>query len=506
MPPQRALDATRGAILARGPAGVPLLIEQIRSNDKHCFNLGLTVAREMQGHEVTQALVAEVGRASPERQALLILALADRGDASVAPLVVRAAHSGSEAVRVQAIRALRSFDEALTASVLLEAALEPSPAVSKAALAVIDELRGQTINQLIAEHLLRAEGPAKLTLIELAGRRQVAAAMPALWQLSEATSKPAVRAAALKALGGTVSSQDLPRLIERLGTAKADDETAAILQALKDALPRMPDREACAEKIDAAMSSATPAIQCQLLEVLKSLGGKKALSVVAASAYKSDAQLREAGFRLLGQWMSTDAAPVLLDLAQNAKADEYKVRALRAYIRLARQFDMPSEQRVEMCRKAMKIAQRPDEKRLVLEILLRYPNDQMLAMALEASKVPELKDEAALVAMGISRARGGDTKELRKVLAQAGHQAVDLEIVRAEYGEGRQIKDVTAALRKYAGKYRVIFLPSPNYNEAFGGDPAPNQVKRLKVNYRINGQPGEVTLSENATVVLPIPK
>ena len=92
------------------------------------------------------------------------------------------------------------------------------------------------------------------------------------------------------------------------------------------------------------------------------------------------------------------------------------------------------------------------------------------------------------------------------MLAQAGHQTVKLEIVRAEYGEGRQIKDITASLRKYAGNYRVIFLPSANYNAAFGGDPAPNRVKQLKVNYRINGLPGEVTLNENATVVLPMPK
>ena len=506
LPQQLVLTATRGAILARGPAGVPLLVEQLQSTDKHRFNLGLSLAREVPGREATAAIVAEVSRAAPEKQALLILALADRGDASVAPLVVKAARSGPDAVRTKALRALARFDESVTAPVLLDGALDPSEAVSQASMDVIEGMKTSAVNQQIAERLPRAEGRAKLALIDLAGRRQVAAAMPALWQLSESSTEPVVRAAALKALGGTVSAEDLPRLIARLGTAKADDESAAILQALKDALPRMPDREACAAKIAAAMPSAAPAIQRQLLEVLKSLGGAKALAVVAAAAHDNDEKTRDASFRLLGQWMSVDAAPPLLDLAQNTKADDYKVRALRAYIRLARQFDMPIDQRVEMCRTAMKIAQRADEKRLVLEILLRYPDEQMLALALEAAKVPELKDEAALVAMGISRARGGDTKELRKVLAQAGHQAVNLEIVRAEYGEGRQVKDVTASLRKYAGKYRVIFLPSPNYNESFGGDPAPNQVKQLKVTYRINGQPGEVSLNEDATVVLPMPK
>ena len=60
----------------------------------------------------------------------------------------------------------------------------------------------------------------------------------------------------------------------------------------------------------------------------------------------------------------------------------------------------------------------------------------MLALALEAAKVPELKDEAAMVALGIERGRGGDSVELRKALAQAGHKAVKLEILKAEYGEG----------------------------------------------------------------------
>ena len=115
-----------------------------------------------------------------------------------------------------------------------------------------------------------------------------------------------------------------------------------------------------------------------------------------------------------------------------------------------------------------------------------------------------MTDEAAVVAAAIGR--GGDSVELRKALAQAGHQAVTLEILRAEYGEGARMKDVTAIVRRHVGNYRVIFLPSPSFNEAFGGDPAPGAVKHLKVRYRINGKEGEVSLNENVTVVLPLPR
>jgi HEAT repeat protein len=94
VPQQLVLTATRGVILARGPAGVPLLVEQLQSMDKHRFNLGLSVAREVPGREASAAIVAEVSRAAPERQALLILALADRGDASVGPRGVKTARGG----------------------------------------------------------------------------------------------------------------------------------------------------------------------------------------------------------------------------------------------------------------------------------------------------------------------------------------------------------------------------------------------------------------------------
>ena len=68
LPQQLVLTATRGVILARGPAGVPLLVEQLQSADKHHFYLGLAVARELPGPEATAAIVAEVSHASPEKQ------------------------------------------------------------------------------------------------------------------------------------------------------------------------------------------------------------------------------------------------------------------------------------------------------------------------------------------------------------------------------------------------------------------------------------------------------
>ena len=207
----------------------------------------------------------------------------------------------------------------------------------------------------------------------------------------------------------------------------------------------------------------------------------------------------------MGQWRSIDAAPVLLDLYRTTADERLKVGAIRGYIRIARQFDMPTESRAAMCRTALQAALREEDKRLVLEVLLRYPSSEMRAIALEAAKIPALTDEALLVLAGMDHSRGVNRAELGKALAQAGHKPVKLEIVEARYGAGQQAKDVTAILRRHAKNYRIIFLPGDGYNESFGGDPAPGTVKQLRIKYRIDGKDSETLLNENAAIVLPLP-
>jgi hypothetical protein len=80
-----------------------------------------------------------------------------------------------------------------------------------------------------------------------------------------------------------------------------------------------------------------------------------------------------------------------------------------------------------------------------------------------------------------------------------------VEIIKAEYGAGDRWKDVTEVLRKYVEGFPLIFLPSPDFNQVFG-DPWPFVQKQLKIEYKINGQPGAITFPELAPILLPIPK
>jgi len=505
VPVQRVLEATRGLILVQGSAGVPLLREQLQSGEKARLALGLSVARELPGTEVTAVLIAELGKAPPPRQALLILALADRGDRTAVPAVLQVAKAGAENARIVALRALGRLGDAASVPVLLEAALDADQEVAQTATAVLADMPGAEIDRDLAGRLLQAEGDSRRILIELAGRRPIVGATASLRKAADDPDGP-TRAAALMALGATIEFGDLDVLVQRVAQPRSGDDAEVAEHALATACQRMADREAATAKLIAALAPAAVPVKCRLLEILAKVGGSGALQTLGAAVKDADPQIQDTASRLLGEWMDVDAGPVLLDLAKSAADDKYKVRALRGYIRLVRQFDMPDAQRAEMCRAALQTAQRTEEKKLVLEVIGRYPNAEMLSLALEAVRIPELKNEAMAVAMIVAEKAGGRSAELQKMLHEMGQGTVEIELVKAEYGAGTNVKDVTTILRKHVRNFPVIILPSPNYNATFGGDPAPGVVKQLKVQYRMAGKPGEISLAENATIVLPMPK
>jgi len=505
VPKQRVIEGTRGAILARGPDGIPLLVDQLRSDDKGMFRIGLTVARELSGSGVTTALVAELEKVPAERQFLLILALADRDDPAVLPAMLEAATGGEPRVQIAAIRVVERLGDASCVPTLLEVALDENEDVSQAARSALETLGGGEVDRDIAARLATAEGPLQKVLIAVAGQRRIATAAPTLLKAAEDADAD-VRTAALTALGSTISQKNLGFLIERVVSPENEEDTPAARRALMAASIRMPDREACAAQLAAAMSDASVPAKTACLEILGAMGGDKALSTLGSAAKDDSEELQDAASRLLGEWMTVDAAPVLLDLAKNAPEEKYRIRAMRGYIRLVRQFVVPDDQRVAMCRKALETAAREAEKKLILEVMERYPSVGMLRLAVEATQQPALKNQAAAVSLTIAQEIGGGSVDVKDLLRQIGQKPVDVEIVKAEYGAEEKWKDVTDLVRRAAADLPLVVLPSSSYNSAFGGDPAPGVVKQLKIEYRIDGKPGKATFEEDATIMLPAPE
>ncbi|MDB5337653.1 MAG: hypothetical protein JWN70_3272 [Planctomycetaceae bacterium] len=505
VPKQRLVEGTRGAILARDPKdGLPLLMEQFQSPDKVFFQLALQTAREFPGSDVDKALAAELTKSKPERAAMIIHAMADRPKTVVLAAVMKAAEAGEKPVRLSAIGALARVGDVSCLPLLLEAALDADEELAQAAKTTLGDTVGNGIDAQIVALLSKAEGKKYPLLIQLVGKRRIQATAALLKAMDHADKT--VRGAALTALGETVTLKNLPVLITQATSPKRADDAPIAQQALKAASIRMPDREACAAELTTALDRSPAAAKTVLLEILGDVGGTKALETMGASAKSKDPLLQDVGSRLLGKWNSVDAAPVLLDLAKTSPDVKYQLRGLRGYIGLVRKFPMADAERAEMCQKAFDASKQPAEQKLVLDVVKLHPGIETLKFAIKTIKVEGLKEEATQATLVVAQKLGSKGVDVKELLSTADLNKVKLEIIKAEYGSGATQKDVTAVLQKQAGDFPLITLADASYNTTFGGDPAPNTAKQLKVQYRINGKAGEASFAEDALIVLPMPK
>ena len=407
---QRQAEATRGLILARGKDGIPLLIETLRSPSRRMANIGLFTARELldgpAAGDVDVALVDEItrmaGGGSADKAALLVKVLADRNaDGGVPPglqaTVLRWAASSPQAVRLAALEAIGRIGDASAVDPLVSLAADP--AVADAARMALVALPGEAVNRVVIGRLSGADANLQPILAQVIGARRI----PAVAQLQPlvASADPVVRGAAFEALGNVVDLANLGLLVDAVVKPRDAAEGEAAHKSLLTACVRMPDRDACAEKLATAVAAASGETKTKILDIVGEVGGTKALATVKAAAMSGDEALADAATRLLGKWMTADAAPVLLDLAAAPIGEKYQTRAIRGYIRIARQFALADAERAEMCTKALAAAKDAADRKSVLEILPRYPSPAMLAIAEQASKLPGLEAEAKAAADAI---------------------------------------------------------------------------------------------------------
>ncbi|QDV21549.1 HEAT repeat protein [Gimesia panareensis] len=404
LPENINLAATQRAIVLLGKEGLGLLAKTLKADDLARFRAGLQAARKL-GPEAAATLVSAYPGLSNERKGLIIVALSQSHNPRALPLIREAVKSGNGPLQIQAVISLGELVPVLKAdgqlqalSDLFDLLKQNESDLTGAVETVVAKIQaGQPADKVRAaieantRKLVESEAlPQQLSGLALAGDCRLSSLTPAVYQLVN-HANPEVKQMAIQALGGTTSSDDLPKLI---ALALKNPGDATIGDALKAACARLPLEET-AQALASAMDGASIEQQQLLLKQLAAIGGETALKTVVAAARSNNDDLQNTATDLLGKWVTIDVAPPLLELAQSLDNRKYKIRALRGYIRVARQLNMTPAERLEVCRNTLANAERNDEKKLVFEVLRRYPTPQAVNFTIKLLKEKDLNIPAS---------------------------------------------------------------------------------------------------------------
>jgi len=393
--------ALRGAILARGTEGVPLLQESLRSSDYILFSAAAQTSQAMPGAEVTQSLLDAMKGLPADNQIVVIEALGVRGDRQATPALLATAKAGPTGVRVAAMRAVTEMGDASAVPVLLELLDDADKDVAAVAQECLVALPGKEADAAIVAMFNVANTEKRLAALDMIGRRRMVSSTPALLKATT-DNDPRVRQAAIRMAGEMASPEQVPALLDLLARSDKQDDLAAIEQALMTACTKTGDPQAMTGRLTGSLDKGKPPQKAVLLRVLAAVGGPDALKAVRASLDSSDADVRSAAIRALSTWKSADAAPYLLALAKEAKDPGERTLSLRGYLNLAARGDIAIEERLAMARQAASIVQRDDDKKLLLGTLSNIGSPAAATLIAPYLDDAAVKQEAAVAIVGVA--------------------------------------------------------------------------------------------------------
>ncbi|MBN2270332.1 MAG: HEAT repeat domain-containing protein, partial [Sedimentisphaerales bacterium] len=421
VPDQRHLEAIRGAILARKAAGLPLLIEQLRSEDKKRLGVGLRAARELPGRNVTEALAAELAKLSPERRPLLLLALADRSDSAVLPAVQKAAQSGEKDLRITAINILIRLGDVSCVPILLKAATEDDDELKQAATETLVRLPGKDVDADLLARLPQAKGKLKQLLIELAGQRQISQALPAVVS-SLKDSHAGIRGSAVQTISFIGQDQQAADLVKMLQNTKDSGERAEIRKALLAISGRCGDK--CIPHLKPLTQSPDSELHIIGLRALAIIGGPDALAAVKSAVESAEPQVQDEAVRILSNWPNnwpddSEAGQALLTLATSAEKMPHQVLGLRGYLQYMRgNRKLSNEQKVANIKDMLSHINRPEEQRQAIAVLAEVPSVGALELLTTLAEDQAVAEEAysAMVQIAAKDISGVSTDQRRQAL------------------------------------------------------------------------------------------
>jgi hypothetical protein len=198
---------------------------------------------------------------------------------------------------------------------------------------------------------------------------------------------------------------------------------------------------AVVEAICAALGKARGEAKLALVRTLGLAGGPKALQAVQAAAGDDNAQVKEIALRTLCDWPTSDALPLVAELVKSPPNQTIKVLALRGFVRLVPQQDAPDAKKLDSLKEAMTLADRNEEKRLVLSALGDVPTVDALALILSHLDNPILKEEACLAAVAVAeKIVPGHRAEVTAAMKQVAKLTADRKLAARAIAIANQAK------------------------------------------------------------------
>lgn len=404
LPIRRAAFA--GKISLAGGAAPTLILTTLRDKKSDLRAAALAAARSINDAGLTKDLCGLVGQLAPGEQVMALAAISRSRTPEVLAAVKTAVKSPDAAVRAEALKTLGSLGDAGSVALLAAQAAASAGDEQRIARESLAVLNGPGVDEAVLAGLDRAAEPAeKAEYLTAVVGRGMTAGKSALLRAVLDPERP-VRLAALRGLREMTEPAEIPVLLgvlAKLADETERDEFGDVIAAAAGRIPSSAGPSAAVTRVYGVAKA--PGEKAALIAVLGKIGDDPSLPLIRQALGAADAKVLDAAVRAVAAWPTPAARHDALRLARTSPDVTHRVLALQGLIRMVGlEPNQEPAAAVSVLEDALTLAGRPEEKRLALAALARFPCPEGSALAESLVSDPAVGGEAKIAADRIRKA------------------------------------------------------------------------------------------------------
>jgi HEAT repeat protein len=426
--------ALRGIIKTSDRKPSDIILDIIRSDQKDLRTIAIQLVKEIPQSDDISSISTTLPELSFEGQTQLLSTLAGRKDPATRQAILQARKSENEHVRIAALKALGVSGDAGVVPILSEVAATNKGLESEAARESLYRLDDPDIDNAILSSISSADRDMKIEYIRAVSERHILEGIDVLFKAVQ-DSNLKVRIEAIKSLKAIATEQHLNKTLDFFLAALTEQERKEWVKTIVSVASRNSAQRATTQSILSRIRDVRDTIiHASLLELLGELGDAAALPVLTEELNNKNSEIAAAAIRGLSYW--PDAAPIddLLHVARKAANNQHRVLALRGFVKLIPAKSTDSvEERINLYRSALELAENSDEQRMVLSGLSNVEDIEALKFAANYLEDQQLQQEAVAAVLKIAQNTDEqDLKEFKAILYKARQVALN-EAIKEEY-------------------------------------------------------------------------
>jgi len=396
LPADLRRSAMAGKIATAGDQAGKLILSALESPDQEMQMPAIGMVKSVFSASSIAPVCALLNKLPEASQVQLLAVLSEYPKGAVLPTVLEGAESPRQDVRIAALKALEKVGDASAVEFLATVAAKSIGQEQDAARASLWGLKGRDVDEAVLSFM--AKQPADDVLNELitsTGERQIFAAKSVLTKLT-ASPSATVQQNSLRALKVVGTPSDISGLLDLLLKTENEQEQveientiAALAKKISSPLARSGAVKGKLEK-DTNLKS-----KCLLFSVLGKIGDDSSLPLLRGALNDPNAEVVDAAVRALAMWPTATAKDDVLQVNATTKNDVHEILTLQAYIRMIglEKYRAP-EAAVKELKVAYGLADRPEEKKLVLGMLPNFACASGLEFAQSLLEFSDIRAEA----------------------------------------------------------------------------------------------------------------